>query len=84
LIEAFTVSGMTRRQFCGQHSIPVTTLDAWRRQQKSKPKLVRVKVEPQQCGRGFVLVLGNGRRIESSWSFADEELDRLIRVAESA
>jgi hypothetical protein len=32
----------------------------------------------------FTLSLANGRRIESSWRFADVELARLIRIAESA
>jgi hypothetical protein len=32
---------------------------------------------------GFVLALGNGRRIETGWYFVDSELARLIRVAES-
>jgi hypothetical protein len=31
---------------------------------------------------GFVLVLANGRRIESSWKFSEDELVRLIRVVE--
>jgi hypothetical protein len=39
-------------------------------------------VETQPAG-GFVLVLANGRRIESSWRFAEAELMRLIRVAEA-
>jgi hypothetical protein len=30
----------------------------------------------------FVLVLSNGRRIESGWQFPDADLARLIRVAE--
>jgi hypothetical protein len=30
-----------------------------------------------------VLVLSNGRRIESSWQFPDSDLARLIRVAEA-
>jgi hypothetical protein len=32
---------------------------------------------------GFSLVLANGRRIESSWKFAEAELIRLIRAAEA-
>ena len=32
---------------------------------------------------GFALVLANGRRIESSWRFADADLLRLIRAAEA-
>jgi hypothetical protein len=48
--------------------------------------LVKVKVEapaenPQSV---FTLVLGNGRRIESAWSFEDAELTRLIRIVEAA
>jgi hypothetical protein len=31
----------------------------------------------------FVLVLSNGRRIESGWKFHDADLARLIRVAEA-
>jgi hypothetical protein len=31
----------------------------------------------------FVLVLSNGRRIESGWQFPDGDLARLIRVAEA-
>ena len=46
--------------------------------------MVRVKVEaPPEPGTGFVLMLGNGRRIASGWEFGDTELARLIRVAES-
>lgn len=32
---------------------------------------------------GITLVLGNGRRIESSWTFAEADLLRLIRAAEA-
>ena len=74
---------MTRRAYCAKHSIAVTTLDYWRRaQQQRKPKLVRVTVESAQSGIGFALVLANGRRIESSWSFAEADLEKLIRVVE--
>jgi hypothetical protein len=33
---------------------------------------------------GPFMSLANGRRIESSWGYADAELARLIRIAESA
>ena len=47
--------------------------------------MVRVKVaSTPEASVGFVLVLGNGRRIESGWRFADTDLARLIRVAETA
>jgi hypothetical protein len=81
IVDGFAKSGMTRREYCEKHRIAMTTLDYWRRAQKSKPKLVEVAIEAQPAG-GFALVLGNGRRIESSWKFAEADLTRLLRVAE--
>jgi len=44
----------------------------------------RGKIESApEPGTGFVLMLGNGRRIASGWGFGDAELARLIRVAET-
>src|SRR5271155_5637258 len=82
LVDGFAKSGMTRREYCGKHSIGISTLDDWRRAHKSKPKLVEVAIEAPPMG-GFTLVLVNGRRIESSWRFAEADLTRLIRVAEA-
>ena len=73
---------MTRRAYCEKHKIGISTLDYWRRAQKGKPKLVEVAIEEQPTA-GFVLVLANGRRIESSWKFAEAELMQLIRAAEA-
>lgn len=84
LIEEFRSSGLTRRQFSQRHGIAVTTLDYWRHRRKSKPRLVPVAVEAPQAESRFVLVLANGRRIESGWDFADAEFMRLIRIAEGA
>ena len=81
IVEGYGTSGMTRREYCAKHNIAVSTLDYWR--SKQKPKLLRVAVEPQQPGPGFVLVLANGRRVESSWRFAEADLLRLIRTAEA-
>ena len=81
-VDDFVKSGMTRREYCAKHKISITTLDYWRRTQKSKPRLVEVTVETQPV-TGFALVLTNGRRIESSWKFAEAELIRLIRAAEA-
>jgi hypothetical protein len=83
LVDGFAKSGMTRREYCKKHGIGISTLDYWRQVQKSEPKLVEVAIEAQPVG-GFTLVLVNGRRIESSWRFADAELARVIRIAESA
>ena len=84
IVKGFAKSGMTRREYCAQQGIAVTTLDYWRRaQQQRRPKLMRVTVEPAQSGAGFALVLANGRRIESSWSFIEADLEKLIRAAEA-
>ena len=85
LIDGFANSGMTRREYSAKHNIGISTLDYWRRVEKeSHPKLVEVAIEtqPEPAG-GFALVLTNGRRIESSWKFAEAELIRLIRAAEA-
>ena len=47
--------------------------------------MVRVRLDtPPESNSGFVLTLGNGRRIAGGWGFPDAVLARLIRVAESA
>ena len=81
MVEEYERSGLTRREYCAQAGIPVTTLDAWRRE---RGRLVRVKVAAGEATGGFLLHLANGRRIESKWSFGEAELMRLIHVAESA
>jgi hypothetical protein len=81
IVEGYAQSGMTRRQCSEKHNIPISTLDYWRRIPKNKTRLVKVAVE--QAAAGFVLVLANGRRIESSWRFGEAELMRLIRAAEA-
>ncbi len=82
MVDGFAKSGMTRREYCEKHNIGISTLDYWRRTQKGKPRLVEVTLE-MPPGTGFTLVLANGRRIESSWKFAEAELIRLIRAAEA-
>ncbi len=82
IVDGFTQSGMTRGEYCRKHNIAVTTFDYWRRIRKNKPRLVEIAVETQPRG-GFALVLANGRRIESSWGFAEADLLRLIRAAEA-
>jgi len=82
IVDAFTRSGMTRRAYCEKHKISITTLDYWRRAHKTNPKLVEVAIETEPSA-GFELVLANGRRIESSWKFAEADLQRLLRLAEA-
>jgi hypothetical protein len=91
MLEEYAASGLGRREFCGQRKIPLTTFDYWRREHADKarthskrPRLVKVEVAPSESVGQFTLSLANGRRIESSWRFADAELARLIRIAESA
>lgn len=91
LIEGYERGNLTRREYCQQAGIPLSTFDYYRRQQarsgqgKTKPSpLVGVKVVEAARSQGFALVLSNGRRIESDWGFGSEELTRLVWVAEQA
>ena len=91
LVAEYRTSGMTRRQFCELHQLSLTTLESWKRAERTvpaSPQLIAVKVEPDaariEADHGFTLHLANGRRIEASWRFQDAELSRLIRIAESA
>jgi len=86
LVERFRASGLSQMEYCRQTGMVLSTLGRYlRRSKTSDQQLVRVKVEePAEGGTGFVLMLGNGRRIASGWEFGESELARLIRVAESA
>jgi len=85
LLERYRASGLTQVEFCRQAGIVLSTFGRYLRGNAREQRLVRVNVqsglEPES---GFLLVLGNGRRIQSGWRFGDAELARLIRVAESA
>ena len=84
LLESYRTSGMTRIAFCQQVGIALSIVGRYLRQRSGGQRLVRVNLdaatEPRQS---FVLVLSNGRRIESGWQFPDGDLARLIRVAEA-
>jgi hypothetical protein len=92
LLRGYEESGLRRQEYCQQAGIPVTTFDYYRQREARKAaagkraaaKLVKVKVEgsAEQARSVFTLVLGNGRRIETGWNFADAELSRLIRIVE--
>jgi hypothetical protein len=86
VVERFRASGLSQIEYCRQSGMVLSTLGRYiRRVNNPEQQLVRVKVEaPSEPGTGFVLMLGNGRRIASGWGFGDGELARLIRVAESA
>jgi transposase-like protein len=83
IVEGFIKSGMTRREYCAKYGVAMTTLDYWRRaHRQQKPRLVELAIEEAHESTGFALVLANGRRIESAWSFVETDLEKLIRVAE--
>ena len=84
VLEEYKKGGQTRREFCQRRGIGLGTFDYWRRIHARRPKLVQVEVTAPEPGPGFTLSLANGRRIDCSWRFADGELARLIRIAESA
>ena len=87
LLDGYRQSGEGRTEYCRRQGIPVTTLDYYRRREalKARPRLARVKLTSQPAGpaASFALVLRNGRRIESGWTFRDADLARLIHVAEA-
>jgi hypothetical protein len=91
MLEEYAASGLRRREFCQQRGMALTTFDYWRREhavqlriQGRRPRMVAVKVANADPPPNFALSLANGRRVECSWRFADAELARLIRIAESA
>ena len=85
LLESYGASGMTQAEYSRQADMALSTLGRYlRRNGQRAQRLVRVNVKPAaELDRGFVLVLSNGRRIESGWKFADAELVRVIRIAEA-
>ena len=84
LLESYRTSGMTRIAYCQQVGIALSTLGRYLRQRSGGQRLVRVNVDAATEPRAsFVLVLSNGRRVESGWQFPDGDLARLIRVAEA-
>ena len=88
VVEQYTASGLSQREFSEQTGIKLSTLGRYvRREGRSEAprQLVRVKLEaPSEPDTGFVLMLGKGRRIVSGWEFSDTALSRLIRVVEQA
>jgi hypothetical protein len=84
LLQQFLASGKTKAEFSSELGIGKSTLDRWMQQSRESQPLVRVKVKraPEPVD-SFVIVLGNGRRIESGWNFGDGDLARLIQVVEA-
>ena len=94
LVAEWSRSEMTRREYCERHGIPETTFDYYRRRSRERQQRKPVRLVPVSIisakGRAkgesgvFTLVLVNGRRIEGGWGVAEEDLARLVRVAERA
>ena|ERR1700730_9561097 len=94
LLTGYEQSGLSRQRYCEREGIPVTTLDYYRRHRRQgqripalEAKLVKVELKSAQSDKqevkGFILALAKGRRIESSWSYSEQDLARLIRIVEA-
>lgn len=85
LLQQYRTSGLTQIEYCRQAGVALSTLGRHlRRHEGNGQRFIRVRMgSASEPDRGFVLVLGNGRRIESGWRFGDAALARLIRVAEA-
>jgi hypothetical protein len=88
VVQQYRTSGLSQREFAEQNGIKLSTLGRYLRRDgrtETPQQLVRVKLEAAgEPDSGFVLMLGNGRRIASGWGFSDTGLARLIQVAEHA
>jgi transposase-like protein len=88
IVQQYAASGLSQREFSEQSGIKLSSLGRYVRRERrpdAPQQLVRVKLEAvAEPDTGFVLMLGNGRRIASGWEFSDAALAKLIRVAEHA
>lgn len=88
VVQQFTTSGLSQREFSEQSGIKLSTLGRYiqrERRADAPQQLVRVKLDAAaESDTGFVLLLGNGRRIASGWEFSDAALAKLIRIVEQA
>lgn len=91
LAAQFESSGMSRREFCERHGIPLTTLDYYRyRSRKKKNGPVRLlplnmtSTGSTAIGDSVAVVFANGRRIEFSQPFTEAGLGQLVRTVEQA
>ena len=86
LLAGYERSGQTRREYCEQRGVAVTTFDYYRRSRAkgASAALLPVRVEPAPSQNALTLVCANGRRIEVPSHFSEDGLLRLLRVAERA
>src|SRR5271156_1953129 len=57
MLEEYGTSGLTRRQYCEQRGIALTTFDYWHRELRGKPRMVKVEVAAGEAAGNFVLSL---------------------------
>jgi len=93
LVVEFTQSGMNPREFCVGRGLSLSTLQRYRNKQgqkrggtNSEGRLVPVELASRpwrsECGRGWAVVLGSGRKIEVPDDFEEATLERLVGVLE--
>jgi len=86
LLEGYRERSGTRAEYCSQQGISINVLAYYlqRHAAQIRTRMARVKLASSSSAAGtFVLLLRNGRRIESAWNFRDTDLARLIRIAEA-
>ncbi len=78
LIREQAESGMTKKAFCEQRGIHITTFHGWRKQsQSSAPQLAEVEVTAQAAP--IEIALPSGKRLGLYLNGEDESLIKLIR-----
>ena|SRR5437660_12052500 len=93
LVVEFAKSGMKAREFCVGRGLSLSTLQRYRNKQgqkgggtNSEGRLVPVELASRpwrsECGRGWAVVLGSGRKIEVPDDFDEATLERLVGVLE--
>lgn len=83
MMAGYQQSGQTRQEYCRQRDIALSTFDYYRQRRKA-PKVPAgfVAVTMEAVNSPLTIVLRNGRRVEVVGGFAEEELTRVLRVAE--
>jgi hypothetical protein len=90
LLAEYHASKQTRRAFCDQQGIRVTTLDYYlgraRQRRKREAGLVRVEVQPKkppaagEVGSGVAIAWNNGCRVELERGFDEVVLRRVLAL----
>ena len=99
LLAAWSKSGLTQTEFCRRQKVSVAAFGWWKARfaraakESASPgspagRFVEVKVPESRVGGrrdfSYEVVLANGRSVRVGAGFDDEQVGRLIRVAEAA